>query len=112
VRLEGSETVPFQLRRLGIVMRGDPARPEEARGVLNPGAARDREGTLMLFPRAVDQHDRSCILRARVQVDGQGTPMGVERLGLALEPREGYELRPAERLSLTFDTDGEVPQIL
>jgi predicted GH43/DUF377 family glycosyl hydrolase len=88
--------MPFQLRRLGIVMRGDPARPEEARGVINPGAARDREGTLMLFPRAVDQHDRSCILRARVEVDGQGTPTGVERLGLALEPREGYELRPGE----------------
>jgi predicted GH43/DUF377 family glycosyl hydrolase len=75
-------------------MHGDPARPEEARGVLNPGAARDRQGTLLLFPRAVDRHDRSCILRARVEVDGQGTPTGVARLGLALAPRECYELRP------------------
>jgi predicted GH43/DUF377 family glycosyl hydrolase len=93
-RLEGSEIMPFQLRRLGIVMRGDPSRPEEAKGVLNPGVARDHQGDLLLFPRAVDSHDRSCILRTRVEVNDQGDPMGVERQGIAIEPREFYELRP------------------
>jgi beta-1,2-mannobiose phosphorylase / 1,2-beta-oligomannan phosphorylase len=96
VRPEGPESIPFQLRRLGLVMRGDPTRPLEAKGVLNPGAARDQRGALLLFPRVVDRHDRSCILRVRVEVDGQDTPTGVERLGSALEPREFYELRPEE----------------
>jgi predicted GH43/DUF377 family glycosyl hydrolase len=92
----GPEIMPFKLRRLGIVMRGDPARPEESGGVLNPGVARDRQGTLLLFPRAVDRHNRSRILRARVEVDGQDNPTGVERLGPVLEPREPYELRLEE----------------
>ncbi len=96
MRPEGLESVPFQLRRLGVVMRGDPTRPEEAKGVLNPATARDPQGALLLFPRAVDRHDRSRILRARPEFDGRGDPRGVERLGTAIEPREFYELRPEE----------------
>ena len=79
---------PFRVGRLGLVVRADPARPEEAKGVLNPGAARDRDGALLLFPRVVDQKDRSRLIRARVQVDEHGDPTGVERLGVALEPQE------------------------
>ena len=93
---EGPDPIPFKLRRLGVVMRAHPARPDEAGGVLNPGAARDRGGALLLFPRAVDRHDRSRILCVRVEVDEQDRPLGVERVGPALEPREFYELRPKE----------------
>jgi predicted GH43/DUF377 family glycosyl hydrolase len=96
VRQEKPEIIPFQLSRLGIVMRGDPTQPEEAMGVINPGVARDDQGNLLLFPRAVDRHDRSRILLTQVEMDGQGDPAGVARLGMALEPREFYELRPAE----------------
>jgi predicted GH43/DUF377 family glycosyl hydrolase len=84
------------MSRLGLQVHLDPARPEEAGGVLNPGAARDRDGTLLLFPRAVDQRNRSRVIRARVQLDERGDPAGVERLGVALEPQESYELRPTE----------------
>ncbi|HXT36768.1 MAG TPA: glycosidase [Chloroflexota bacterium] len=96
-REDEREAVPFQLRRLGIVMHTDPARPEEARGVLNPGVARDRERTLWMFPRTVDQHDRSRIIRARVRLNSQGDPVCVTREGVALEPSEPYELRPTEQ---------------
>lgn len=33
-------TTPFQLRRLGVIMRGDPHNTDEALGVLNPATAR------------------------------------------------------------------------
>lgn len=91
------EAAPFELERLGVVLRPLPEDTHEARGVLNPAAARARDGTLYLFPRAVDAHDRSRILRARVVFDNRGDPVGAERLGTALEPRAHYELRPAER---------------
>jgi predicted GH43/DUF377 family glycosyl hydrolase len=90
------EAVPFQLHRLGIVMYADAARPEEANGVLNPGVARDRDRALWLFPRVVDRHDRSRIIRARVLLNGQGDPASVVREGVALDPTEPYELRPKE----------------
>ena len=50
-------TQPFQMRRLGVVMRGDPRDPDEALGVLNPAAARAPDGTLYLFPRVVAAGD-------------------------------------------------------
>jgi len=80
--------------RLGIVMRADPERPEEAGGVLNPAVARGPDATLHLFPRLVDAKGSSRIGHARVRFDEAGTPVGVERLGIALEPQEPYELRP------------------
>jgi beta-1,2-mannobiose phosphorylase / 1,2-beta-oligomannan phosphorylase len=86
----------FRAERLGVVMRPDPAREEEVEGVLNPGAARGPDGTLYLFPRVVGRKNYSRIGIARVIFDDAGKPSGVERLGIALEPKEWFELRPAE----------------
>jgi beta-1,2-mannobiose phosphorylase / 1,2-beta-oligomannan phosphorylase len=87
---------PFKVERLGIVMRPDPSREDEAEGVLNPGAARGPDGELYLFPRLVGKKNYSRIGIARVLFDDWGIPNGVERLGYALEPEEPYELRPEE----------------
>lgn len=86
----------FKVQRLGVVMRPDPDRPEEVEGVLNPGAARGPDGNLYLFPRLVGKNNFSRIGIARVKFDDEGKPAGVERLGIALEPEEPYELRPLE----------------
>lgn len=86
---------PFKVERLGVVMRPDPGRPEECGGVLNPGAARGADGELYLFPRIVGERNFSRIGVARVLFDGD-VPIGVERLGYALEPQEPYELRPQD----------------
>jgi beta-1,2-mannobiose phosphorylase / 1,2-beta-oligomannan phosphorylase len=86
----------FQVRRLGVVMRPDPTRPDEVGGVLNPGAARGPDGELYLFPRLVAENNYSRIGIARVIFDDDGVPIDVERLGYALEPEEPYELRPRD----------------
>jgi beta-1,2-mannobiose phosphorylase / 1,2-beta-oligomannan phosphorylase len=86
----------FQVKRLGVVMRPDPARPDEVGGVLNPGAARGPDGELYLFPRLVAANNYSRIGIARVIFDNDGVPTDVERLGYALEPEESYELRPRD----------------
>jgi hypothetical protein len=64
-------------------MRPDPDNEDEVEGVLNPAAARDRNGTLFLFPRIVGRKNFSRIGIARVLFDGD-EPVGVERLGYAL----------------------------
>lgn len=87
---------PFRLERLGLVMEADPTIPEEAWGVLNPGAVRGPDGALYLFPRAVGARNTSRIARVRVIEDAAGAEAGVERLGYALEPSAPYELRPEE----------------
>jgi predicted GH43/DUF377 family glycosyl hydrolase len=66
----------------------------EEGGVLNPGGARAANGEYLLFPRLVARGNYSRIGVARVLYDGTGLPTGVERLGIALEPREPYELNP------------------
>jgi predicted GH43/DUF377 family glycosyl hydrolase len=83
----------FKVQRLGIVMRPDPSREDEVEGVLNPAAARGPDGELYLFPRLVGKNNYSRIGIARVLFDDKGAPIGVERLGHALEPEEPYELR-------------------
>src|SRR5919202_3897741 len=83
---------PWPLRRLGIVMEPDPADPREAEGVLNPAAARGPDGQLYLLPRLVAPGNYSRIGLARVIFDRHDTLVGVERLGMALEPQEPYEL--------------------
>jgi predicted GH43/DUF377 family glycosyl hydrolase len=82
----------FYLERLGIVMESEPGNPFEVEGVLNPAAARGPDGSLYLFPRLVSRGNYSRIGAARVCFNGEGDPVTVKRLGIALEPTEGYEL--------------------
>jgi predicted GH43/DUF377 family glycosyl hydrolase len=72
-------------------VRPEPGLPHEAWGVLNPGGARAADGTMHLFPRLVAEGNYSRIGHARVFFDG-ANPVGVERLGVALEPHEAYEM--------------------
>ena len=83
----------FQLRRLGLVMEPEPGNPLEIEGVLNPAAVRGPDGQLYLFPRLVAKGNYSRIGIARVQFSEAGDPVGVERLGIALEPEADYEQR-------------------
>ena len=85
---------PFRLQRLGLVMEPEPGNPMEVEGVLNPATARGRDGHLYLFPRLVSRGNYSRIGIVRVRFNEAGDPVGVERLGIALEPETSYELRP------------------
>jgi len=80
----------WTVRRLGVVMAPDPDDPREALGVCNPACARGPDGQLYLFPRLVAEHNVSRVGVARVRFD-DGAPVGVERLGVALEPDELWE---------------------
>jgi predicted GH43/DUF377 family glycosyl hydrolase len=83
---------PYQLHRLSVVMRPHLSDPLEEGGVLNPGGARARSGEYLLFPRLVAPGNYSRIGIARVLYDLRGVPIDVERVGMALEPEEPYEL--------------------
>lgn len=83
--------VPYQLRRMGVVMRPLPLDPMEVGGVLNPGGVRSPDGSFMLFPRLVAAGNYSRIGLARVINDADGIPCDVERLGVVLEPETPYE---------------------
>jgi hypothetical protein len=83
----------FQLQRLGVLMEPQPGNPLEVEGVLNPAAARGPDGELYLFPRLVAKGNYSRIGIARVIFNDIGDPVGVERLGIALEPTADYERR-------------------
>lgn len=87
----------FQLKRLGQIMEPEPGNPLEVEGVLNPAAVRGPDGALYLFPRLVAKGNYSRIGIARVLFNEAGDPVGVERLGIALEPEVAYELRPDGR---------------
>ncbi len=87
--------LPFQMERLGIIMRAQPDNPWEAWGVLNPGGTRGPEGAYHLFPRLVAEGNFSRIGRGTVVFDQGGDPVAVERRGWAIEPREPYELTAA-----------------
>src|SRR5277367_3741593 len=84
----------FQMRRLGLMMEPEPGNPLEVEGVLNPAAVRGPDGQLYLFPRLVARGNYSRIGIARVRFDNDGDPVGVERLGIALQPEADYERRP------------------
>jgi len=79
----------FAATRLGVIMRPQSGQPHEAWGVLNPGGVRV-DGTFHLFPRLIAEGNYSRIGHARVRFDADA-PVGVQRLGLALEPHESYE---------------------
>ena len=84
----------FQLKRLGMIMEPEPGNPLEVEGVLNPAGVRGPDGQFYLFPRLVAGGNYSRIGIARVKFNTAGDPVGVERLGIALEPEADYELRP------------------
>ncbi len=81
----------FTATRLGVIMNSQADQPHEAWGVLNPGGVRSADGEMHLFPRLIAEGNYSRIGHARVRFDG-GTPVGVVRLGIALEPHESYEV--------------------
>jgi beta-1,2-mannobiose phosphorylase / 1,2-beta-oligomannan phosphorylase len=83
----------FQLQRMGMLMEPQADNPWEVEGVLNPAAARAPDGKLYLFPRLVAKGNYSRIGIARVHFNDAGDPVGVERLGVALEPTADYERR-------------------
>jgi predicted GH43/DUF377 family glycosyl hydrolase len=89
--MKNPSSLSFQLHRLGMLMEPEPGNPKEVEGVLNPGAARGPDGHLYLFPRMVAKGNYSRIGMARVQFNPAGDPVGVERLGIALEPEADYE---------------------
>jgi predicted GH43/DUF377 family glycosyl hydrolase len=93
--------VDYALERIGVIMEPDPNDPREAWGVLNPASARGAGGELYLFPRLVAEGNYSRIGRARV-IFGEGLPLSVERLGVALEPEEEWESRGVEDPRITF----------
>lgn len=83
-------TIPYALTRLGVIMAPDPREPFEAEGVLNPATGWAPDGTLRLFPRLVASGNFSRIGHARVVIE-DGVPVGVERVGVALEPARMWE---------------------
>lgn len=87
--MESSGEFPYRLVRDGVLMEPDPDDPMEAEGVLNP-AAGWAEGELFLLPRLVAAGNVSRVGLARVRIDG-GRPVGVERLGVVLEPSLSWE---------------------
>ena len=80
------------IARLGVVLSPDGS-PAEVEGVLNPGGARARDGTWMLYPRAVARGNVSRVELCRAVRAGDGVQF--ERRGFALEPQAAYELRTA-----------------
>jgi predicted GH43/DUF377 family glycosyl hydrolase len=83
----------MKLQRLGTLMEPEPGNPQEVEGVLNPAAARGPDGQLYLFPRMTAAGNYSRIGIARVLFNPAGDPVGVERLGIAIEPKEDFERR-------------------
>jgi predicted GH43/DUF377 family glycosyl hydrolase len=82
----------YGVTRLGEIMTPLAGEPHEAWGVLNPGGVRSLiDGSMHLFPRLVAEGNYSRIGHARV-VFADDKPVAVERLGVALEPHEPYEV--------------------
>ncbi|MGV8877755.1 MAG: glycosidase [Sphingobacteriaceae bacterium] len=86
--------ISFELQRIGTIMEPEAGNELEIEGVLNPAATRGPDGELYLFPRLVAKNNYSRIGIARVRFNPEGEPVGVERLGIALEPETDYEKRP------------------
>lgn len=86
--------IPFQLHRICTIMEPEKGNALEVEGVLNPAVTRGPDGNLYIFPRMVAKNNYSRIGMARVKFNEAGDPIGVERLGVALEPEADYEKRP------------------
>jgi predicted GH43/DUF377 family glycosyl hydrolase len=90
------------MERLGVVMEPEPDNPHEVEGVLNPAAARAPDGALYLFPRLVARGNLSRIGVSRVLFADDGNPVGVERIGIALEPAAEYDELGCEDPRITY----------
>ena len=77
-------------QRLGIVAAPTGAQTDRD-GVINPASARDRDGSLLLYPRTVAAGNVSRIARCGAQWSGDD-PRFV-RDGFAVEPQAAYERR-------------------
>lgn len=88
---------PFKLHRICTLMEPEAGNKLEEEGVLNPAVTRGPDGELYIFPRLVAKNNYSRIGIARVKFDKKGDPVGVERLGVVLEPEMDYEKRPNNR---------------
>lgn len=86
--------MPFKLHRICTLMEPENGNEMEVEGVLNPAVTRGPDGNLYIFPRLVAKNNYSRIGMAKVKFDEAGEPIGVERLGIALEPKADYEKRP------------------
>ncbi len=75
-------------------MEPEPGNNMETDGVLNPAVVRGPDGDLYLFPRLVAKGNYSRIGIAKVIFNDAGDPVGVKRLGIALEPTTDYEKHP------------------
>ena len=75
-------------------MKSEEGNDFEVEGVLNPAVTRGPDGNLYIFPRMVAKNNYSRIGIAKVKFDAAGDPVGVERLGIVLEPETDYEKRP------------------
>ena len=82
--------VESRITRMGVALAPLDI-PTEAEGVLNPASARDRDGRLLIYPRAVAKGNVSRVGLVRVEEDGAARRY--ERIGFALEPQAPYELR-------------------
>lgn len=85
VRLDArAERLPFVL-----APDGDPT---QAGGILNPGAARDPGGELVLYPRCVAEGNISRV--GTIAMSEPADTAAMKRLSFALEPEAPYEVRP------------------
>jgi beta-1,2-mannobiose phosphorylase / 1,2-beta-oligomannan phosphorylase len=84
------DAMSARTRRHGAIIEAN-GRPQERGGVLNPAAARARDGELLLYPRVVEPGNISRVGIIRVREDGQRR--SYDRYGFALEPEREYELR-------------------
>lgn len=85
--------IPFKLHRICTLMEPEEGNELEVEGVLNPAVIRGPDGDLYIFPRLVAKNNYSRIGIAKVKFNKAGDPIGVERLGVALEPETEYEKR-------------------
>lgn len=76
----------LQLKRLGTIMEPDMSNPMEAGGVLNPAAARGKDGVIadVVFPTGIDQRtDIGMPDRYDVYYGMADNRIGVARLDLS-----------------------------
>lgn len=85
-----STDVPYELTRLGVIMRPDPSSDLEAEGVLNPATGRTPDGRLWLLPRLVAAGNVSRVGLAEILLE-DGRPASVRRDSVVLAPDAGWE---------------------